>query len=325
MAFRSAFTELMQRNLYKWFFESYETFQPVYPQIFQVENMTGAFEQMTVGVGLGDLSERKEGDTIVADNILEGPTALIKARTFSSSFSMTSEAVKDADPSKLDDVMRRTAQGWGQRVISTKEKFAAKFFLYGGLTAGHDVFNNSIGGVTPIVDASGDFIYTGKPFFAASGNNHVSADGSTYYNQLGALSLTSTNLQTAYTLMTATNNRDERGGIVNIMPDTLLIPPQLHFTAKTLLESELITGSANNDKNSVQNLVQPIEWQYLTDTDAWYLGRRKAGLVFYERQAPVIDFYQDETNKKYYATIDTRFGAGVYNWRYWLASNISTS
>jgi hypothetical protein len=39
----------------------------------------------------------------------------------------------------------------------------------------------------------------------------------------------------------------------------------------------------------------------------------------------VIDFYQDEKDKKFYATIDTRFGAAVENWRYWVASNISTS
>lgn len=325
MAFRSQFTELMQRNLYKWFFEKYNTFSPLYPQVFQVEQMSGAFDQITVGVGLGDLSERKEGDTIIADNILEGPTAMIKARTFSSSFSMTNEAVKDADPAKLDNLMQRTAAGWGDKVISTKEKFAAKFFNYGGYTSGNDVFNNSITGVTPVVDASGDFIYTGKPFFALTGNNHISADGSTYYNSLGALPLSEANLKTAYSLMTVTNNRDERGGIVDIKPDTLLIPPGLHFTAKTLLESEYQVGSANNDINGVQNLVQPLEWAYLTDTDGWFLGKRQSGLVFYERESPVIDFYQDETNKKYYATIDTRFGAGVYNYRYWIAAAISTS
>lgn len=322
---RNQFTELMQRNLYKWFFESYDKFEPVYPKIFQVEPMSGAFEMMTVGVGLGDLSERKEGDDIVSDNILEAQSVVIKARTFSSSFSMSMEAVEDADPSKLDNLMRSTAAGWGERVISTKEKFAAKIFNYGGYTAGHEVFNNSITGVTPVVDASGDFIYTGKPFFALSGNNHTAKDGSTYYNSLGALSLSSANLQTAYQLMTVTNNRDERGGIVRLQPDTLLIPGGLHFTAKTLLESELVPGSANNDKNVVNGLIQPIEWAYLTDADGWFLGKKQAGLKFYERKAPVIDFYQDEKSKKYYATIDTRFGAGVYNWRYWIASAISTS
>jgi phage major head subunit gpT-like protein len=125
--------------------------------------------------------------------------------------------------------------------------------------------------------------------------------------------------------MTTINNRNERGEIIQLIPDTLLIPPALHFTAKTLLESERQVGTAQNDKNVVQNLVSPVEWQYLTDTDAWILGQRQKGLKFYERKAPVIDFYQDEKDKKYYATIDTRFGAVVDNWRYWVAANLATS
>lgn len=313
----------MQRDMYAWFLERYDTFNPVYPQIFQVEQMQSGFDQMTSGLGLGKLTERKEGDEIVASNLLEGFTVVCKARTFSDSYWMTMEFVEDTPPEKIANILRGYASTWGEGVISTKEAFAAKFFNYGFYTSGHATFNNSITGV--VTDASGDLIYDGKPFFAASGNNHPAKNGSTYYNSLGALALSEANLKTAYTLMTVTNNRNEKGEIVQIMPDTLLIPGNLHFTAKTLLESEQSVGNANNDKNAVQNLVAPIEWQYLTDTDAWFLGKKQKGLKFYERKSPVIDFYQDEKDKKYYATIDTRFGAVVDNFRYWVGANGSTS
>jgi hypothetical protein len=125
--------------------------------------------------------------------------------------------------------------------------------------------------------------------------------------------------------MTSTNNRNERGEIVAIKPDTLIVPSTLHFTSKTILESEKIVGSANNDINVAQNLVKPLEWQYLTNTGGWFLSKAKAGKVFYERKSPVIDFFQDDFSKKYYATIDTRFGAGITNWRFDVASNIATS
>jgi len=324
MAIRSEVTELLQRDMYGWFLERYDTFQPVYPQIFRVEQMQGGFDQTTTGLGLGKLSERPEGDTIVSSSLLEGYTVYCKARTFSDSYWITMELKEDTPPEKIANIFKSTATTWAQGVVSTKEAFAAKFFIYGGFTAGrHDTFDNTITGV--VTDPTGDLIYDGKPFFALTGNNHPAKNGSTYYNSLGALNLSEANLQTAYTLMTATNNRNERGEIIEIKPDTLLIPPQLHFTAKTLLESEQVVGAANNDKNAVQNLVTPIEWQYLSDTNGWFLGKRQNGLVFYERKAPVIDFYQNETDKKYYATIDTRFGATVENWRYWVASNISTS
>ena len=324
MAFRSEFTELMTRDMYGWFMESYDQLQPVYPQIFDVKPLVGAYAQETAGIGLGQLSERSEGNDIVASNPLEGYTVIGKARTFSDSFYLTMEFVEDATPEKMASTMQGFAGTWASGVVNTKETFAAKFFNYGGYTSGrHDTFDNTITGV--ITDSSGDLIYTGKPFFALTANNHPAKDGSTYFNSLGALSLTGTNLQTAYNRMTNSNNYDERGEKIALRPDTLLIPPALRFTAKTILDSELLPGGANNDINTSQNLVSPIEWQYLTDTNGWFVGSRGKGLTFLERKAPIIDFYQDELSKKYYATIDARFGGMVTNWRHWVAANISTS
>ncbi len=322
MAFRNEFTELMTRNMYDWFFEDYDQLTPVYPQIFEVKTITSAYDQGTTGIGLGQLTERAEGDDIIASNPLEGYTTLGKARTFSDGFFLTNEFVKDADTNKLTNAMRDFSSSWAQGLINSKESHAAKIFINGGFTAGHAVFNQSTAGR---VDPQGDFIYTGKPFFALTGNNHPAKDGSTYFNSLGALSLTSTNLQTSYNQMTNTNNFDERGEKISLMPDTLLIPPALRFTTKTILQSDNVVGSANNDINVTQNLVTPIEWQYLTDTNGWFLGKRNKGVRWIERQSPVIDFYQNDVNKNWYATIDARFGATVVDWRYWNAANISTS
>lgn len=323
MAFRSQFTELMTRDMYGYFLERYATHNPVYPLLFEVREMQGGYDKNTSGIGLGQLSERKEGSEIVASNLMEGFTVLCKARTFSDSFFMTMEFVEDSTPEKISNVISQFAGTWAQGVTATKETFAAKFFNRGGYTAGDDVFNNTITGV--VDDPTGNLIYDGKPFFALSGNNHPAKDGSTYYNSLGALSLSDSNLKTAYNLITNTNNRNERGEIIALMPDVLVTSPNLRFTAKALLESDRITGSANNDINSVQNLVSHVEWQYITGSDDWYLGKAKSGIVFYERKQPVIDVYQNEIDKKYYVTIDTRFGATVENWRPWVGANLSTS
>lgn len=324
MAFRSEFTELMTKDMYGWFWEVYDTFQPVYPMLFETTTLDNAgFDKMTTGVGMGKLSERDEGNDIQVSNPLEGFTAYAKMRSFSDGFYLPDVAVDDAAKDKTAAMLQDLAKTWAQGVIAAKESFAAQFFNYGFYTAGHATFNGSVTGV--VSDPSGDLCYDSKPFFAASGNDRTAKSGSTYYNSLGASALSSANLQTAYNLITNTNNRSERNEIVQIMPDTLLIPPALRFTAKTILESELVVGSANNDINVTQNLVTPIEWQYLTDTDAWFLAKRQKGIKWYDRKAPVIDFFQDEISKKYYATIDARWGAMVYNWRYWVGANGSTS
>ena len=230
MAFRSQFTNLMQADMYGWMLEAYDKYTPVYPQIFNVQTMSGGFDHFTTGLGLGQLSERKEGDTIVASNPLEGFTIYAKARTFSDSFFLTAEFVKDTPPEKIANVMRAFAGTWAEGVIASKETFAAKLFKYGGYTAGHDVFNNTITGVQ--TDPTGNLIYDGKPFFALTGNNHPTKGGATYYNSLGALNLTAPNIQTAYSLMANTNNRDEKGEIIRLVPDVLVIPPALRFTVR---------------------------------------------------------------------------------------------
>ena len=168
MAFRNQFTELLTRDMYGWFLERYDSFSPVYPQIFQVETMVSGYDKVTTGLGLGKLSERKEGDDIIASNLMEGFTVLAKARTFSDSYYMTMEFVEDTPPEKIANILRAQATTWGEGVVSTKEAFAAKFFIHGAKTAGHDVFNSTITGV--IDDPTGDLIYDGKPFFAATGN-----------------------------------------------------------------------------------------------------------------------------------------------------------
>ncbi len=323
MAFRSEFTELMTRDMYDWFMEQYDQLTAVYPQLFDVRTLTSAYDQTTAGIGLGQLSERNEGDDIIASNPLEGFTVIGKARTFSDSFFLAQEFVEDTDPQKMANAMSDFAATWAQGVVNSKENFASNFFNKGGFTAGHDVFNNNISGV--VNDPENDLIYTGKPFFALTGNNHTAKDGSTYFNSGGVLSLTSTNLKTGYNRMTISNAFSERGEKIMLRPDVLLHPPNLRFTAKTILESDAVVGSANNDINDVQALVQPLEWNYLTDTDGWFLGHKQKGLRFLERKAPVIDFYQDEVSKKFYATIDARWGGVVTDWRFWYAANISTS
>jgi hypothetical protein len=110
-----------------------------------------------------------------------------------------------------------------------------------------------------------------------------------------------------------------------LTPDTLLIPPALKFTAAVILNTSLIPGSQDNDTNVLAAIVQPLEWSHLDDTDGWFLGKRKMGLMATERETVNMDFWQDETNKDYFATIFTRFGGAVTQWRYWYACNIASS
>jgi len=261
-------------------------------------------EKFTSAIGLGELLEKPEGEDLKTDAPLESYTIVCKNRSFGRIVRFSYETVKDAQ--KPANILADTVGSWGRMVPITKEKFYAKFFNYGAMTAGNDVFNNSITGV--LTDSSGDLIYDGKAFFAT---DHPDRVGNTYSNYSASNSLTHSNLKTVYTTYTTTNNRDERGEVIDLLPDVLLIPPALKFTAQEILNTTLIPNSADNTTNVLAAIVEVLPWSYLTDTDGWFLGRRKMGLMATQREDVTIDFWQDETSKDYFASVFTRFGGCV--------------
>jgi len=284
----------MKKDAYVWFWEKYEEVPPKHEQLFDVVPSDAAYSKFTSAIGLGELLEKPE---------------VCKNRSFGRIVRFSYETVKDAQ--KPANILADTVGSWGRMVPITKEKFYAKFFNYGAMTAGNDVFDNSITGV--ITDSSGDLIYDGKAFFAT---DHPDRVGNTYSNYSASNSLTHSNLKTVYTTYTTTNNRDERGEVIDLLPDVLLIPPALKFTAQEILNTTLIPNSADNTTNVLAAIVEPLEWAYLTDTDGWFLGRRKMGLMATQREDVTIDFWQDETSKDYFASVFTRFGGCVTNWRF---------
>lgn len=249
---------------------------------------------------------------------MESYTIVCKNRSFARKVRFSYESVQDSK--KTANLLSTTVGTWGRSVPITKEKFYAKFFNYGAYSAGHDVFNNTITEV--VSDSSGDLIYDSKAFFA---DDHPDKVGNTYDNYVASTALTHDNLKTVWQTYTNTNNRDERGQVIDLQPNVLLIPTALGFTAKEILNSTLVSDVFNNTTNVLNNIVQPMEWSYLTDSDGWFLGALKMGLMATDREDVSLDFYQDEENMSYVARIFTRFGGCVTNWRYWIAANISTS
>jgi len=315
---RSEFTEAMKQDSYGWYFESLDEIGTVYDQLFEVQESSAAYEQFTSAIGLGDLLEKPEGEDLIADSPMESYTIICKNRTFGRQTRFTYETVKDAQ--KVSDMLKATVGTWGKSVSRTKDKWYVDFFNKGALTAGHDIFNNTITGV--ITDPSGNLAYDGNPWFYSA---HPDKVGTTYANYSASNPLTHTNLKTVYETYTITNNRDERGQIITLVPDTLLINGANLFTTKVILANTAIPGSMDNDMNVLAGIVNPLVWARLTDSTGWYLMKAKQNLMALNREDVVIDFYQDETSKDYYATIMLRWGGAVTNWRQIYANDIASS
>ena len=314
---RNDFTESMRDDLYGVFWENYPQVPSKWEELFETVSSESAYEQFTSAVGLGELLEKPEGTSIQADEPMESYTIVVKNRTFARMVGFSYESVQDA---KKGSLMGNAVASWARQVPITKEKFYAKFFNKGAYTAGHSVFNNTITGV--ITDASGALGYDDKAFFDT---DHPDKVGNTYSNFEASNTLTADHLKTSYLKYTNTNNRDERGDIFENTPDVLLLPSGLKFTAQEILNTTLIPDSMDNTTNVLNSIVSPLEWAYLDDSDSWFLGKKKMGLMATDRETVSIDVFRDDITEDYYTKILCRFGGGMTNWRYWEGNNLSTS
>ena len=320
MVGRNNFTIGMLKTMYDYFFEVYDQKDTVYDKIFKEEPSDAAFEQSTTVVGMGKLLLKPENEPIIFRQPQEGYTTYGINNTFADGIEISMEAVDDHQ--RIDNLVRAAAQTWAEAVRWTKEKFYADTFNLGGKTAGDATFRNVIAGV---LEQNADGLqYDGKPLINLSNNLRSSKGGGTYYNGL-ALPLTQPNLITAVQLMQATNNRNERDEIVSIVPDTLVVPPALQYTARVILNSTLLPGTVNNDINALAGMMKLVVWDYLSGSTSWFVMKAGSGIVAQNRKEPVIDFYEDQDTKSYKANIVTRFGRRVDNWRYLVGSNAATS
>lgn len=94
-------------------------------------------------------------------------------------------------------------------------------------------------------------------------------DSQTSHKNRGTAALAASALQAAITqMMKQTNSADKRLGI---RPRYLLLPPDLYWTAVTILNSTLLPGSQNNDANPLQGMLEPIVVPQFSDTKDYYL------------------------------------------------------
>jgi phage major head subunit gpT-like protein len=136
-------------------------------------------------------------------------------------------------------------------------------------------------------DGFSSLSYDGQYFFDT---DHAEGDSGTQSNK-GTTALSATSLQTAITSMSKV--KDDKGRIMGIVPDTLVVPPDLKWTAMELLESWLAPDTAanktDNRRNVLRNSLDLVVSPYLTDANDWFLlcTRRIVKPVIFQSRVPI--------------------------------------
>jgi phage major head subunit gpT-like protein len=131
--------------------------------------------------------------------------------------------------------------------------------------------------------------YDGQYFFDT---DHSEGDSGTQANYTTS-ALGHESLKSAITAMMKI--KDDKGRTMGIIPDTLVVPPDLKWTAIELLKAEYNPESALRTPNVLQGALDLVVSPYLTDTNNWYLLCTKKvvkPIILQERTAP--EFVSEE-------------------------------
>ena len=265
----------------------YDNYENEHAEIYETENSDRSFEEEVKLSGFAAAPVKAEGSSLAYDNAQEHYTARYNHETVAMGFSITEEAMED---NLYDSLSARYTKALARAMAYTKQTKAAAL-----LNTGFTTFS------------SGD----GVSLFNTA---HPTVGGGTNANRLAVnADLNETSLEQAVIDIAAFT--DERGLLIAARPRKLIVPPALMFVATRLLQTELRTGTADNDTNALRSNGSIPEGyrvnHYLTDTDAFFITTDiPNGMKHFERttMSTSMDGDFDTGNVRYKARERYSFG-----------------
>lgn len=178
-------------------------------------------------------------------------------------------------------------------------------------------------------DGFNTLCYDGQFFFDT---DHSDGESGTQSNK-GTSALSASSLQAAFTAMM--KFKDDQGKPMGIIPDTLVVSPDLKWTAMELLGSiyapDSEVGKTETRKNVLKGALDLIVSPYLTDSNDWFLlcTKRVIKPVIFQSRIP-IEFAALEANSengfmrdRYVYGVRARYNVGFGLWQLAYGSQVS--
>lgn len=242
-----SFGDLLDPRFQSIFYEVYTERPDMIPVLYVVEptngrndmrwSQVGAIEDFTAFTGTVDYSAMNQGYDTVSTPV---------------EFSRGIQTERKLFDDDQYSIMDQRPRGLARAAFRTRQKHAAQ------------PFNNAAS-----VDTT---FYVNSENVAMVSNSHTTTSGAstaTGFDNLVTTSLTAVGVQTAYVL--ARGFRGDQAEIITVMPDTLLVPIALQEAAYEITASSGKVDTDFNNRNIHEGRYRVIEWEYLTDTNNWFL------------------------------------------------------
>jgi hypothetical protein len=282
-----SFAKALWPGVNSWYGQAYDEHGVEYTDLFDTESSRKAFEEDMGTSMFGLAAVKPEGGSVTYDTAQQGFLTRYSHVTYGLGFIITREMVDD---DQYDIIGKKRAQGLAFSMRQTKEIVAA------------NIYNNAF-----------DSNYTGGDGKELLATDHPTIMGADYANETTAATLSEASLEDlCIDIMQAVN---DRGLNISLIPQSLIINPELVFEADRILNSPLRVGTADNDLNALKNMGKfpggvKVN-HYLTDTNAYFIRTNcPDGMKHFERRADdfTMDNDFDTDNAKYKATGRYSFG-----------------
>lgn len=291
---RENFFDLLWVNYTELIGEGYAEKPLEWVKLFRAENSNGAFEKYKEVNGLPVWEENYEGQPYNEVQRGEGYDITIVNHRFDQSYTITWEYLEDNKEKIMGgkgvSLVGATEMGRGCRV--KQELTAAEIINKGFDNVGYD-------GVS--------LFSTAHPLAEGTMANTPTTEDDKQ--------LTDTNLKKA--IQASKGQVDNMGIKIQTKPNQMFVSSDLYFTALTIINSALISGTNNNDKNVI-SMVAPLEVYEMSyfDDGIWVLrDTSMRNLIFQWRSHPEFGYYNIQGTADYKVWGRARWGVGYIDWR----------
>jgi len=293
---RAQLAKELEPGLNSLFGLSYDEYDREYEDIFSIEDSNRAFEEEVLITGFGSAPTKTEGQGVSFDNATESYSARYTHDTVALAFALTEEAVED---NLYDSLGKRYVKALAKSMANTKE------------VKGADVLNNAFSSS-----------FTGGDGKALIATDHPLSGGGSAANRATSMAdLNETSLEDA--LIDISGFTDDRGLTISVQATKMIVPSELVFVAERILNSQLRSGTSDNDLNAVRSTgVLPGGYSvnhYLTDPDAFFIltsvTEQGDGLKMFQRSAMETSMEPDFSTGNIRYKARERYSFGFSDWR----------
>lgn len=301
MIYQGAFNLLFRPGLRKDFRDTWEQYEPEYPQFLKVARTSEVEHTATIMTGLNRLFERGDGEGIIYQDPIMGPKVVGVDKEFAAGFKITRRTVEDDKYGKANQGAK-----WLAHAGRMTYEYRGAMLLDDAFTGTYFKTHDNL----PLISTAHTLLNS-----TSTVANRPSTDVA-----FGVAGLTQ--IFDLYQQM-----KDENGDPIPMFPDTLIIGNNATDlnTALAIWNSSLEPFTANNTDNvTKRRMPNPkiVTSHYKSSSKSYFLvsSRYNDAHMLIKRPIEFDDTFDFETDvAKYKAT--TRFLVWVVDWRGWAGSN----